>query len=228
MFLDISRDALGEELTTDDIAKQEQELDLELLKLIQKACSTTNERPTRQARALELTRMIHHTVMIDKAIQVARFYKLRGLEDRMNRIKMEREDEDRLRAARDRRRDWASDLNAVPAPRQPRDAQAEARSKAFSEFNPPAPVHRPGLARATPSTAEPFWAAPPPKASTSRNGASPYGGEEEPATVASPFGESKRKRLVDDAPEPTSDADAKRRALDQGPLATRASKCNES
>lgn len=218
MFLDISRDALGEELTTDDIAKQEAALDTELLKLIQKACSTTSDRPSRQTRALELTRLLHHVAFVDKAIQVAHFYKLRGLEDRMGRIKAEREDEDRLRAARERRRAWASDLDAVPPPPAPRTTQNEARAKAFQDFNPPAPMHRPGLARATPAPAEPFRAAAPKRGAgvSSAQHSLPVSLDDDGLSISSsPFQEGKRKRLEgDNDVDAIPDANTKRRALD--------------
>jgi chromosome transmission fidelity protein 4 len=150
LFLDIARDALGDELTTDEISRKEAHLDADLLKLIQKACSNTSSKPTRQARALDLTRMLHHGALVEKAIQIAQFYRLRGLEDKMRRIRAERDDEDRLLAARERRREWASDLDAVPPPAQPLAPRAtgNGRPKPFEDFNAPPTIQRPGLARA--------------------------------------------------------------------------------
>jgi chromosome transmission fidelity protein 4 len=153
MFLDMGRDTLGDELTTDDIRKRETTLDMELIKLIGKACSSGSDRPARPARALDLTRMIHNPAIVDSAIKVAQFYKQRGLEDRMRQVKASREDDDRLYAARERRREYASDVSAIPAPRGPSYGGLNANGpRPFEDFNPPPPVARPGLARAVPTT----------------------------------------------------------------------------
>ncbi|EMD37802.1 hypothetical protein CERSUDRAFT_114458 [Gelatoporia subvermispora B] len=145
MLLDIIRDSLGDdELTTDDIAKRELALDKELIKLIQSAC-----KGDRLARALDLTRLIHHAASIDVAIKVAAFYHLVGLQEKMEMIKEEREAADRLEEARDKRRQRAREFAAVPAARivvaEPR------RPKPFQDFQPPPARHRPGLERATPA-----------------------------------------------------------------------------
>jgi chromosome transmission fidelity protein 4 len=161
MFLDIARDALGDELTTEEISKQEATLDMELIKLLGKACSSNLDRPTRQARALDLARMIHNPSIFESALKVAQFYKLRGLEDRIGRVKTMREDEDRLRSARDRRREWAGDVAAVPAPVRPAYGAMASGTRAFGDFEPPAPVPRPGLARVTlaaPAPSSSSWA----------------------------------------------------------------------
>lgn len=153
MFLEIARDALGDELTTDDISKRETALDVELIKLLGKACSGNLERPTRQARALDITRLIHNPGIFASAIKVAQFYKLRGLEDRIQQVKAMREEDDRLYSARDKRREWASDLDAVaPPPRAATTNGAQVGGvRPFEDFNPPAAVPRPGLTRANPA-----------------------------------------------------------------------------
>jgi chromosome transmission fidelity protein 4 len=153
MFLDISRDALGDELTTDDISKRETALDMELIKLIGKACSSSKDRPARPVRALDLARMIHNPAILDSAIKVAQFYKLRGLEDRMNQLKASRADDDRLYMARERRREWAGDVAPIPAPHAPTYIGLNANGpRPFEDFNPPPAVPRPGLTRAVPTT----------------------------------------------------------------------------
>lgn len=143
MFLDILRDGLGDELTTDDIARRELALDKELIQLIQNACKND-----KLARALDLARLLHHTASFDMAIKVAGFYHLIGLQEKMEALKEDREATDRLTDARDRRRQRTRDLAPVPAAKT---IYVEApRPKAFQDFRPPPPKHRPGLERATP------------------------------------------------------------------------------
>jgi chromosome transmission fidelity protein 4 len=201
MFLDIARDALGDELTTEDISKRETALDIELIKLLGKACSGNEDRPTRQARALDLVRLIHNPAIFDSAIKVAQFYKLRGLEDRIGRVKEMREDEDRLHSARDRRREWAGDVAPVAAPIRPAYGVTANGSRPFEDFNPPAPVARPGLAKARVAvpTSSYTW-------SSGDDGFESF----EPT----PDNETKRKRTPDDDP---SVSDAKRRAFGAPP-----------
>lgn len=146
MLLDILRDGLEEdELTTDDIARRELALDKELIQLIQNACKND-----RLARALDLTKLLHHTASFDMAIKVAGFYHLIGLQEKMEALKEDREDNDRLVSARDKRRERAMNFTAVPAPRMP--APEPSRPKPFQDFRPPPTIHRPGLERATPAS----------------------------------------------------------------------------
>jgi chromosome transmission fidelity protein 4 len=141
MLLDILRDGLVDgELTTNDIARRELALDKEIIQLIQLACK--NDRP---GRAIDLTKLLHHDASFDMAIKVAGFYHLIGLQEKMEMLKEDREDVDRLVAARGKRRERASDFSAVPAPRA---VVAEStRPKAFQDFRPPPAIHRPGLER---------------------------------------------------------------------------------
>lgn len=144
MLLDILRDGLGEELTTDEISRRELALDKELIQLIQNACKND-----KLARALDLTKLLHLTASFDMAIKVAGFYHLIGLQEKMEALKEDREDRDRLADAREKRRQRTTDLAPVPATRY---AIAEPpKSKAFQDFRPPPVIHRPGLERATPS-----------------------------------------------------------------------------
>ena len=81
------------------------------------------------------------------AVKVAGFYRLVGLQEKMEALK-----EDRITHGRPQRRDWARDYDPVLAPRlPPADVPRGGGSKAFQNFGPPAAVHRPGLTRATPS-----------------------------------------------------------------------------
>ncbi|KAA1471682.1 WD40 repeat-like protein [Dentipellis sp. KUC8613] len=148
MYLQLSRDALGEDLVTDAISKRELAVDKELIQLIQTAC-----KGDKLPRALELTRMLHHMQSFDMAMKVAEFYHLVGLQEKMQALKDDREDEDRLVGARDQRRQWRQDYAAVPPPRLPPADVGPSRTRAFQDFGPPPAIHRPGLARATPSVA---------------------------------------------------------------------------
>lgn len=144
MLLDIQRDALGDELTSPDIARRELALDKELIQLIQSACKAD-----RIARALDLTRLLHHPSSYDMAAKVAGFYHLIGLQEKMQMLRDDATDNDRLEDAREKRRDRAGAFEPVPAPRQP--AAQPARPKAFQDFGPPPTIPRPGLERVAPS-----------------------------------------------------------------------------
>ncbi|RPD78202.1 hypothetical protein L226DRAFT_551036 [Lentinus tigrinus ALCF2SS1-7] len=149
MQLDIIRDGLGEELTSDTLAARELVLDKALIQLIQHACKTD-----RLARALDLTRMLHHTPSFDAAIKIANFYHLIGLKEKMEALKEEREGLDRLEGLRDRRRQIDSDFAPISAMRLPTSGgsgQSYVKPKPFQDFGPPPPMHRPGLERATPA-----------------------------------------------------------------------------
>jgi len=176
MHLRIAHDALGDEDPPDEVLARELALDKELVQLIQTACKND-----KLPRALELTRMLHHTSSFDMASKVATFYRLVGLQEKMQALK-----EDRVASGRPRPRDWARDYDPVLPPRLPPADVPRSGSRAFQDFGPPAAVHRPGLARATPSL--------PP---LSRDDV--YSGSEDyTSTVAVPS-ESKRKRSDDDS-----------------------------
>ena len=142
MLLDILRDGLtDDELTTNNISRRELALDKEIIQLIQLACK--NERT---ARAIDLTKLLHHTTSFDMAIKVASFYHQIGLQEKMEMLKQDREDGDRLVDARDKRRERASDFAPVPALRTA--AFEPPKPKAFQDFRPPPTIRRPGLERA--------------------------------------------------------------------------------
>ncbi|KAI0066266.1 WD40 repeat-like protein [Artomyces pyxidatus] len=203
MNLLIGHDALGDDLATDDILKRELALDKELIQLIQNACKND-----KLPRALELTRMLHHTASFDMAMKVAAFYHLVGLQEKMEALKDDREDSDRLAHGRDKRRRWARDYDAVPPPRLPPADVVSSRTKAFQDFGPPPSVYRPGLTRATPApTAKP--------AHNERE----YQMDDEYTT---PPPEGKRKRIEEDLSyrDSTSPDGVKRRVLDAPPTET--------
>jgi chromosome transmission fidelity protein 4 len=173
MHLRITRDALGDEDPPDEFLARELALDKELVQLIQSACKND-----KLPRALELTHMLHHTSSFDMAAKVAAFYRLVGLQEKMQALK-----DDRVASGRPRPRDWARDYDPVLPPRLPPADVPRGGSRAFQDFGPPAAVHRPGLARATPSLP------PLPKDDV-------YSGTEDYAALPS---ESKRKRAGDDS-----------------------------
>ena len=175
MHLQITRDALGDEDAPNEILARELALDKELVQLIQTACKND-----KLPRALELTRMLHHASSFDMAVKVAGFYRLVGLQEKMEALK-----DDRIAHGRPRQRDWARDYDPVLPPYlPPADVPRGGGSKAFQNFGPPATVHRPGLVRATPSLN--------PDDLDDRNDDHIHA-----ATAAT--GESKRKRVDDDA-----------------------------
>lgn len=217
MQLEIIRDGLGEELTTDTLAARELVLDKALIQLIQHACKTD-----RLARALDLTRMLHHTPSFDAAIKIANFYHLIGLKEKMEALKEEREDSDRLEGLRDRRRQIDSDFAPVPAMRLPTaggHGQNYMKPKPFQDFGPPPPMHRPGLERATPAPDvrnNGISSSQMTEDSTVFGTSYADSTQDNDASHASP--EGKRKRLADDEPmpdirSPGVDSGAKRRAF---------------
>jgi chromosome transmission fidelity protein 4 len=141
MHLQMARDVLGDDDVPDDILTRELALDKELVQLIQTACKND-----KLPRALELTRMLHHTSSFDMAVKVAAFYRLIGLQEKMQALK-----DDRIARGRPQKRDWTRDYDPVLPPRLAPADIARGESRAFQDFNPPVPMHRPGLARATPS-----------------------------------------------------------------------------
>lgn len=148
MLLDILRDGLGDDLTSDEISRRELALDKELIQLLQNACKND-----KLARALDLTKLLHLTASFDMAIKVAGFYHLIGLQEKIETLKEDRENRNRLLDARDQRRQRTVNLAPIPATRI---VYAEPpRPKAFQDFRPPPVIHRPGLERATPSVERP-------------------------------------------------------------------------
>lgn len=199
MQLQIARDALGDEDIPDEFLARELALDKELVQLIQTACKND-----KLPRALELTRMLHHSSSFDMALKVAGFYRLVGLQEKMEALK-----DDRIARGRARRREWARDYDPVLPPHlPPADVPRGGGSKPFQNFGPPAAVHRPGLTRAAASLA-PL----PTDDLYERNDDHVLLG-----TAAATASESKRKRVDDDGvayDDDTAQLDGpKRRALD--------------
>ena len=133
--LDFSREALGEELTTTDISKREMEQDRKLLKLIQYACK--DDKPS---RVLEFVCELNHLQSLDAAITIANFYKLSGLKEKILFLKADRERVDWREKSRDERREWAAQIEPIPAP----------RPHPLEDFRPAPTINRPGLQPAVP------------------------------------------------------------------------------
>lgn len=148
IYLNISRDALGDEITNLDIAKRELEQDKKFIKLINAAC-----KDDKAIRAIEFVKELNHIASFDGAIKIAGFYRLVGLKEKIEILKAERERVDRREQARGKRRDWASELEPVPAPSSglnPLSMSEPDRPHLLEDFRPPPAIHRPGLAPAIP------------------------------------------------------------------------------
>ena len=158
LHLDALRDALGpDELTSDEISTKELDLDKVIIQLIQNACKND-----KLPRALDLVKMLHHTTSYDMAAKVAGFYHLMGLQEKIEMLKVDREeggdDDDEYgvdprEVARRKREQWRREASgAVPPPRSieetSRSAGYNGAKKAFQDFGPPPAIHRPGLTRA--------------------------------------------------------------------------------
>ncbi|KAF8843017.1 WD40 repeat-like protein [Paxillus ammoniavirescens] len=188
-----ARDALGDELTSSELDKREIELDKSIIKLIQAACKLD-----KAPRVLELTKRLHFTHSIAAASQLAGFYKLIGLQEKIEAIKRWREDGPTpVEEARERRRELEQE-----------DAYM-AHPKPFQDFKPPPRIERPGLARSTGVIERTEFTA---------SNAAVRGFRarvaQTPARSASP--EGKRKRDEEDDPASNgSETDAKRRAVEE-------------
>ncbi|KAI6046131.1 hypothetical protein EDC04DRAFT_2865000 [Pisolithus marmoratus] len=123
IFINLARDGLGDELTNPELDKREIELDKSLIKLIQSACKAD-----KAPRAIELTKRLHFAHSIGAASQLAGFYRLLGLQEKIDAIKR----------ARERRTELEQEDRYMKAPKKP-----------FQDFEPPKKIERPALARPT-------------------------------------------------------------------------------
>ena len=191
MHINLARDSLGDELTSPELDKREVELDKMIIKLIQAACKAD-----KAPRVLELTRRLHFTHSIAAASQLAGFYKLIGLQEKIDAIKRWREDEPSpAEEARERRR------------RVEQEDVSMERPKLLQNFAPPPKIERPGLTRSA-GVVEP-------SEFSSSNAPIRLFNPRQPEIAtrsASPDGKRKRDE-VDDFASNGSDAEAKRRAV---------------
>ncbi|KAL1748703.1 hypothetical protein HDZ31DRAFT_79559 [Schizophyllum fasciatum] len=145
MYLEASRDALGDELTSDDVSAREHAIDKELIKLIQAACKDANI-----PRALELAKLLSNTHSFDLAARIGDFYKMPGLTEKVLLLKEDRADEEeRLEEARERRQCWVR-TDAAPRRLPVPTNGGGAAAGLFQSAAPPEPIRRPGLERAVP------------------------------------------------------------------------------
>ena len=118
-------------------------MDREFILPIQTTCKSNNI-----SRAIELTKLLHHTVSFDAAMKIADFYHLVGFKEKVEIIKADREEtEDRLRLARNKRRRW---LKPEPPLRQlAAPTITTSRFDPLGDSRPPPTIDRPGMARVT-------------------------------------------------------------------------------
>lgn len=198
--VDLELDSLDEELTTTDIVTREKAMDRELVMLIQAACKAGNV-----PRAIELTKLLHHTAILDAAIQVAEFYHLPGLKEKIGIIKDKRQDqEDRLIAVREKRRRW---LKPDAPLRQVAELSSTASSRydPLADFRPPPAIERPGMARVTQPKVENTVFSSHNLNAPSANSTQEHSGWDESTFVDSPPNDSKRKRAEIEDSIPSSD-----------------------
>jgi chromosome transmission fidelity protein 4 len=193
IHVNLARDALGDELTSPDIDKREVELDKQLLKLIQASCKAD-----KAPRVIELVKRLHFPNSIGAASQLAGFYRLIGLQEKIEAIKLWREQ------------------NATPAEEAKEARQGFAyedaplaRPKPFQNFNPPPKVDRPGLTRSAGIAEQTEF--------TASNIAIRAGRSRAPQAPASrstsPEGKRKRDDNDDDLSSNAFDVEVKRRAV---------------
>ncbi|PPQ90540.1 hypothetical protein CVT25_015854 [Psilocybe cyanescens] len=189
-------DSLDDELTTDDIVTREKAMDRELIQLIQVACKAGNA-----PRAIELTKLLHHTAIVDAAMKVADFYHLPGLMEKMGIIKAKREEEeDRFIVARNKRRRW---LKPEPALRQVAESStSSSRFDPLGDVRPPPAIQRPGMARVTVPRIETTRYS---SHASSANSTQERSGWDDSTIADSPPSESKRKRIDAEESFPSSD-----------------------
>jgi chromosome transmission fidelity protein 4 len=193
IHVNLARDALGDELTSPDIDKREVELDKQLIKLIQASCKAD-----KAPRVIELVKRLHFPNSIAAASQLAGFYRLIGLQEKIEAIKLWRENNvTPAEEAREGRRGFTYD-----------DAPL-ARPKPFQNFNPPPKVDRPGLARSAGIVEQTEFTASSVAIRTGRSRA-PQASD---SRSTSPEGKRKRDDNDDDLSSNAFDVEAKRRAV---------------
>ncbi|KAL9708702.1 DNA polymerase alpha accessory factor Mcl1 [Leucoagaricus gongylophorus] len=145
LYTETALDLLSEELTTEDILMREHSIDRELILLIQAACKTDNT-----ARAIELTKLLHHLPTYDAAIKIAGFYHLVGLQEKLEVLRVRKEEaEDRFEVLRQKRRRWLKSNNVPRDIQYPNDANTNGRYDPLGDVRPPFAIDRPGMERVT-------------------------------------------------------------------------------
>ncbi|KAG2756173.1 hypothetical protein P692DRAFT_20826324 [Suillus brevipes Sb2] len=193
IHVNLARDALGDELTSPDIDKREVELDKQLIKLIQASCKAD-----KAPRVIELVKRLHFTNSIAAASQLAGFYRLIGLQEKIEAIKLWRENNATpAEEAREGRRGFTYE-----------DAPL-VRPKPFQNFNPPPKVDRPGLARSTGIAEQTEFTA----SSVAIRAGRSRAPQDSDSCSTSPEGKRKRDDNDDDLSSNAFDVETKRRAV---------------
>ena len=204
-------------LTTDDISRTELDMDKEIIVLIQLAVKND-----KLQRALDATKLLHHTASFDMAAKVAEFYHLSGLREKIHILKEAREASDRLRDDRDKRREWRSASGPIhPAPRENYSDYARSTRTPFQDARPTPAIARTRLTVATP------LAEPSPFSNNART-IVPDTPMRKPDENSPPSAEGKRKRdqLPDEVDEDLGyDSGAKRRTIETTNTTNGTSKC---
>ncbi|KAF5326398.1 hypothetical protein D9611_000497 [Ephemerocybe angulata] len=195
-------DGLDDDLTSEAVQTREQALDKELILLIQGACKNGNV-----PRAIELVKLLHNVPSYTAAGQVADFYKLWVLKEKVEALKeLREEEEDRLVVARNKRRRWLKPDKPLRMLASDGGANGGRRFDPLGDTRPPPPVERPSMNRVTRPVVEKTRftsAAPPTQQQQASSSASTWG--DDSLLTDSPPPVEKRKR--DDLEEwPMSDS----------------------
>ncbi|KAG6829481.1 hypothetical protein H0H92_004362 [Tricholoma furcatifolium] len=188
LLVQIALDSLEEELTTDEILQRERTMDREFIILIQAACKADNV-----PRAIELTKLLHNLASFDSAMKLADFYHLAGLREKIGLLKADREEnEDRLVAARNKRRRW---LKPDPPLREVQPPNGSSRVDLLGDVRPPPTIDRPRLARVTAPVVETSrYSSVAPTSSFAPSVDSPSLVDDVDSPASTSYGDGKRKR----------------------------------
>ncbi|KAG6336624.1 hypothetical protein ID866_2463 [Astraeus odoratus] len=195
VYINLARDELGDELTNPTLDKREIELDKSIIKLIQSACKAD-----RAPRVLELVKRLHFTHSIGAASQLAGFYRLLGLQEKIDAIKRWREEEGLApeEKARERRRELQDEDGYMTRPKKP-----------FQDFEPPKRIDRPALARPTAVVEHTEFTA---SSAAARAARARIGVQEAQRSTSPPEGKRKRSE-EDEVDEGDFEENSKRRAV---------------
>lgn len=107
------QDALGLELTSDEISSRELEMDKEMMKLLQGAV-----KEHQLQRAHDIVRLLNNANSLDTAYKLAEYYHLIGLQEKIKAWKAWREESDDPREEVDLRNSWARGIEPVAPPNE--------------------------------------------------------------------------------------------------------------
>jgi chromosome transmission fidelity protein 4 len=107
------QDALGLDLTSDEISSRELAMDKEMIKLLQGAV-----KEHQLQRAHDLVRLLNHTNSLDTAYKLAEYYHLIGLQEKIRIWKAWKEENDDPREEADLRGSWAGGVELIAPPNE--------------------------------------------------------------------------------------------------------------